>query len=70
MTYKEFAEIIKRKREDLFLTQKEFATQIPMPNSAYNKVENARQEPSFFQLQRICLLLDIDISALWGIKKT
>lgn len=69
MTYQEFANMIQRRREDLFLTQKEFAARIPMSNSAYNKVENGKQEPSFFQLQKICMLLEIDLSALWGIKK-
>jgi transcriptional regulator with XRE-family HTH domain len=62
MTYKEFAKIIKKKRLYLGFTQKEIAFKIPTHKSTYSKIENGIQEPNFIILQRICVLLEIDIT--------
>ncbi len=64
MTYKEFANIIKNKRENLFITQKEFALKIPTKPLTYYRIENGIQEPTFYQLQQICILLDIDFTEI------
>ena len=62
MIYKEFAKIIKRKREELGITQQEMAKQIPTYKSTYCKIENGIQEPNFILLQRICFLLKLDLT--------
>ena len=62
MTYKEFAKIIKNKRQYLGYTQEEIAKQIPTYKSTYCKIENGLQEPNFIILQKICILLKIDLT--------
>lgn len=61
MTYKEFARIIKEKREKLNITQKEMAKRLYVSNSKYNKIENGLREPNFELLTRILKLLDINL---------
>lgn len=53
-------EIIRNTREDLDITQKQMAEQIPMNQSNYSKIERDIQEPSLEQLRRICLILKLD----------
>jgi DNA-binding XRE family transcriptional regulator len=62
MIYKDFAKLIKKKRDELGLTQQEMAKMIPTHKSTYCKIENGLQEPNFIILQRICTLLQIDIT--------
>lgn len=62
MIYKDFAKIIKNKRLHLGISQKEMAYKIPTHKSTYCKIENGIQEPNFIILQRICVLLQIDIT--------
>ena len=62
MIYKEFAKIIKNKRISMGLTQLEIAKKIPTYISTYCKIENGIQEPSFIILQKICILLKIDLT--------
>lgn len=69
MKYEAFAKIIKEKRMELGYTQKEFAKEIPLNISIYNKIENGNQEPSFQILQRICILLELDLTEILEIKK-
>lgn len=62
MTYKNFANLMRQKREKMGYLQKEFAMMIPISNSQYNKIENGLREPNFAILQRICVLLEIDLT--------
>ena len=62
MTYKEFARIIKEKREKLNITQKEMAKRLYVSNSKYNKIENGLREPDFELLVRILKALDINLN--------
>jgi predicted transcriptional regulator len=64
MRYKDFAKEIKKHREHLGMTQKELARLIPTAPSILCKIENGKQEPSFFILQRIILLLDLDFNKM------
>ena len=41
---------------------------IPIRASKYNKIENGKQEPTFFELQRICQILNININEIFNIK--
>ena len=61
MTYKEFAKIIKEKRQELKITQKEMAKRLYVSNSKYNKIENGLREPNFELLVRILKALDINL---------
>ncbi len=69
MTYKEFAKLIKNKRELLLLTQKQMALMLSIPLATYHRIENGYQEPNFSQLQRICQILEIDLTNVLKIKK-
>lgn len=69
MTFFEFAMLIKRKRESLFITQKDMAFKVGIGQSAYNKIENGNQEPSFNQLIRICKELELDLTEILELKK-
>lgn len=69
MTYKEFAKIIKRKRELMGYSQKDFANILPIRISTYNKIENGNQEPTFIQLQLICKYLNLDLTEILELKK-
>lgn len=69
MTFFEFAMLIKRKRESLFITQKDMAFKVGIAQSAYNKIENGNQEPSFNQLIRICKELELDLTEILELKK-
>ena len=62
LSYRNFAIIIKNKRIKSGMTQKEMAHQIPISHPNYCKIENGKIEPSFVVLQRICILLDIDLT--------
>lgn len=69
MTFFEFAKLIRKKRESLFITQKEMAFRVAIAQSAYNKIENGNQEPSFNQLIRICKELELDLTEILELKK-
>lgn len=69
MTFFEFSKLIKKKRESLFITQKEMAFRVAIAQSAYNKIENGNQEPSFNQLIRICKELELDLTEILELKK-
>ena len=51
---------IRNAREDRDLSQATMATMIPMNQSNYSKIERNIQEPSIYQLQRICEILSLD----------
>ena len=53
-------EKIRNAREDLDILQSDMANQIPMNQSNYSKIERGVQEPSLFQLRRICQILRLD----------
>ena len=53
----EIGEKIRNAREDLDLSQREVAIQIPMNQSNYSKIERGLQQPSLDQLKRICEIL-------------
>ena len=50
MTFFEFAKLIKKKRESLFITQKEMAFRVAIAQSEYNKIENGNQEPDLTEI--------------------
>lgn len=60
-------EKIRNAREDLDLSQEEVASQIPMSQSGYSKIERNVQEPSIMQLRRICQILNISADFLLSI---
>ena len=64
MRFKDFAKEITRHRELLGITQKELARLIPTSSSTLCKIEKGKQEPSFFVLQRLIILLDLDFNTM------
>ena len=56
----DFGTKIKNAREDMDLSQREMAAQIPMNQSNYSKIERNVQEPNLEQLRRICQILKLD----------
>ena len=62
-------EKIRNTREDLDLSQEDVASQIPMGQSGYSKIERGAQEPSMFQLKRICEILKISADNLLSLDK-
>lgn len=69
MTYKEFSFIIKEKRLEKGLRQKDIADMIFVSLSFYNKIENGKQEPSFEVLCDLINIFEIDILKLIKNKK-
>ena len=61
MNYKDIILLIKEKRKELEMTQKEFASQIPMKSSKYNKIENLKLEASFDELKAILKVLNLSL---------
>ena len=51
---------IRNAREDRDLSQASVAAMIPMNQSNYSKIERNVQEPSIYQLRRICEILSLD----------
>lgn len=64
MNQRDYIELIKLKRQTLLLSQKELAKQIPISKTAYCKIENHKQNLSFFLIIRLAILLDIDLNLL------
>ncbi len=64
MNQRDYIELIKLKRQTLLLSQKELAKQIPISKTAYCKIENHKQNLSFFLIVRLAILLDIDLNLL------
>ena len=64
MNCKEFIEYIKHKRERSFITQKDLAKKIPINKCTYCKIENHKQEPSFFMIKRLAEIFDIDLNII------
>ena len=69
MLYRDFAKIIKGKRETLGVSQKDMAMSLGLNRSSYNKIENGKMEPSFSTLQAICRLLSLDLTEILELKK-
>ena len=69
MLYRDFAKIIKGKREGLGVSQKDMAMSLGLNRSSYNKIENGKMEPSFSTLQAICRLLSLDLTEILELKK-
>jgi len=57
-------ETIRAAREDKDITQTKIAELIPMNRSNYSKIERDTQEPSIYQLRRICQILDLSADRL------
>ena len=53
-------EKIRNAREDMDLSQRFMAAEIPMNQSNYSKIERGVQEPNLAQLRRICEILHLD----------
>ncbi len=62
-------EKIRAAREDMDLSQETVASQIPMNQSSYSKIERDLQEPNLEQLKRICQILKLDPSYLLALDK-
>jgi len=60
---------IKAAREDMDLSQDNVASQIPMNQSSYSKIERNVQEPNLEQLRRICQILKLDPAYLLSLDK-
>lgn len=60
---------IRSAREDLDLSQEAVASQIPMNQSSYSKIERDVQEPNLEQLRRICQILKLDPAYLLALDK-
>ena len=60
---------IRDAREDQDLTQVQVASQIPMNQSSYSKIERDLLEPNLEQLKRICTILKLDANQLLEIKE-
>ena len=60
---------IRAAREDMDLSQEEVASQIPMNQSSYSKIERDVQEPNLEQLRRICQILKLDPAYLLALDK-
>lgn len=69
IAYLEFCKKIKIEREKRFLTQKEIAYKIPISIYKYSRIENGICEPSFFVLQRLCDIFELDFNTICQIKK-
>ncbi len=69
MKYFDFTRLVKGKRIDLGITQKDFAKMLTISQSKYSKIESGKMEPSFIELQLIASLLDIDLTEVLEIKK-
>ncbi|MDE5714767.1 MAG: helix-turn-helix transcriptional regulator [Anaeroplasmataceae bacterium] len=69
MNQYDFIELIKKKRENQFLSQKDLAKQIPISKTAYCKIENHQQNLNFFIIKRIAELLEIDLNLIKDLKK-
>lgn len=70
MNQKDYIELIKLKRQTRLLSQKELAKQIPISKTAYCKIENHKQNLSFFLIVRLAILLDIDLNQLKSPKES
>ncbi|MBQ2810184.1 MAG: helix-turn-helix transcriptional regulator [Clostridia bacterium] len=62
-------EKIRNTREDMDLSQEDVAGQIPMSQSGYSKIERGIQEPSLYQLKRICEILKISADNLLSLNE-
>ncbi len=69
MLYKDFAKIVKKTRIKRGYSQKEFASELGLTPSNYNKIENGKKEPDFSTLQVICILLCIDLTEVLELNK-
>ncbi len=65
----DFSEKIRNAREDSDLSQEDVASKIPMSQSGYSKIERGVQEPSMYQLKRICEILKISADNLLSLNK-
>ncbi len=55
---------IRNAREDLDMLQSDVANSIPMNQSNYSKIERNLQQPSLYQLKKICQILHLNPSYL------
>ncbi len=69
LTQKEFIELIKKKRLDQMISQKDLAKMIPISKTAYSKIENHLQKPTIFVIQRLAEIFDIDLNILKNTSK-
>ena len=64
MEEKEFITLIKQKRRNKKLLQKDLAKLIPISKSSYSKLENGKMSLNFFLIRRLSELLDIDLNEI------
>lgn len=60
---------IKNARVDKDLSQQTVADLIPMHQTSYSKIERGLQDPSIYQLRRICQILDLSADRLLKLKE-
>ena len=64
MTYIEFSKIIKEKRLELNILQKDISSYLGISISKYSKIENGLLEPKIIELSLIMKYLEIDPNIL------
>jgi len=69
MNVEQVGKIIKKKRIECNLTQKEFADKLGVTYQAVSKWENGKNMPDIVLLKEICSILNIDINELFDCKK-
>ncbi|MCR5350533.1 MAG: helix-turn-helix domain-containing protein [Acholeplasmatales bacterium] len=64
MTYQEFAKLIKEKRLESNILQKDIASYLCVSISKYSKIENGQLEPKIIELSLILKYFQIDPNVL------
>jgi len=65
----EFSEILKRIRNEIGLSQKDFAARIEMKPAAYNMIESGKNQPSYSALQKIVSVFKLDANRLFDVEQ-
>lgn len=64
MNEKEFIKMIRNKRINAFMTQKQVAKRLCISISQYSKLENFRISPSFKVIQGLAEIFDLDLNII------
>ena len=69
ITLEELGKILKQKRKEKGLTQKDVAQATQIDQSIISSWERGTRSPSFLNIHKLCQLLDITIDELLGVEK-
>lgn len=64
MTENEFIELIKKKRLDQLMTQKQLAYILSISNSKYCKIEGHKQNLTFNLIKRLAEIFELDLNII------